>query len=117
MVDKIDMSLDEIIKSNGKRGGRVNSLRGQRRAGGGRGSLRGRRAGNTDGSRILKGRSRGAIQKSKYTRGDVNSAWKHDLYDGPKRSLKISNNIGTSKLLVSNLDFWGIRYRYTRIIC
>ncbi|XP_055381858.1 THO complex subunit 4 [Condylostylus longicornis] len=110
MVDKIDMSLDEIIKSNRqqKRGGKGGAIRTQRRrgagAGGRGGGLRGRRSGIIAGG-IIKGRNRGGAQNAKYTRGDVNSAWKHDLYDGPKRGLKTASSIGSSKLLVSNLDF------------
>lgn len=45
--------------------------------------------------------------------GDVNSAWKHDMYDGPRkggRSLTTGGGAGgasggVTKLLVSNLDF------------
>ncbi|KAB0795568.1 hypothetical protein PPYR_12407 [Photinus pyralis] len=110
MVDKIDMSLDDIIKSNrgGRRGG------GAKR--GGRGAIRagsGRRGGgnfrrSTGG--VQRGRSRGGIARQ-YTRGDVNSAWKHDLFEGygPRkvaaaRSL-VQSNVGPTKLMVSNLDF------------
>lgn len=38
--------------------------------------------------------------------GDVNSAWKHDMFDGVKKVGRGAiGNIGTTKLLVSNLDF------------
>lgn len=38
--------------------------------------------------------------------GDVNSAWKHDLYDGPKRVGGLGGSGPTgAKLLVSNLDY------------
>lgn len=38
--------------------------------------------------------------------GDVNSAWKHDMFDGIKKVGRGAiGNAGTTKLLVSNLDF------------
>ena len=38
--------------------------------------------------------------------GDVNSAWKHDMFDGVKKVGRGSvGGSGTTKLLVSNLDF------------
>ncbi|XP_036343991.1 THO complex subunit 4-like [Rhagoletis pomonella] len=107
MVDKIDMSLDEIIKSQKPKPivGRGPSIT---RRGGGR-PIRG--GGNADGRRrpaggaTLKGRNRGGgIQKAKFARGDVNSAWKHDMYDGPKRGI-LKGSSEVAKLLVSNLDY------------
>lgn len=117
MVDKIEMSLDDIIKSNrgqnrrpqganrgggpNRRGGAAN--RGAQRQGGRRvQSSSPRKPGG--GGVVLKGRGAGGIQKAKFSRGDVNSAWKHDMYDGPKRGgiLKTSDS---AKLLVSNLDY------------
>lgn len=58
------------------------------------------------------------MQKAK-SRGDVNSAWKHDMYDGPKRQRRgndgrmgagaarlLKSAVGEStKLMVTNLDF------------
>lgn len=41
----------------------------------------------------------------------MNSAWKHDLFEGGKKNLLrgavngLMNNSGTAKLLVSNLDY------------
>ncbi|KAF5272070.1 hypothetical protein FQA39_LY01153 [Lamprigera yunnana] len=112
MVDKIDMSLDDIIKSN--RGGR----RGAGAKRGGRGGIRGggggaRRGGGTfrrSSGGVQRGRNRGGIARP-YTRGDVNSAWKHDLFEGygPRkiaaaRSL-VQSSLGPTRLTVSNLDF------------
>uniref|UniRef100_A0A0K8TM95 Putative rrm motif-containing protein n=1 Tax=Tabanus bromius TaxID=304241 RepID=A0A0K8TM95_TABBR len=114
MVDKIEMSLDDIIKANkskptgAKRGGIRGLQRKGGRGGGGGGVFRGGQ--RTGGSGILKGRSRGGITRSKFPRGDVNSAWKHDMYDGPKRNggagLKVGGAPGSgAKLVVSNLDY------------
>ncbi|XP_052898309.1 THO complex subunit 4-A [Anopheles moucheti] len=130
MVDKIEMSLDEIIKSqksNRPRGGgrsggagRVNRRAGASGAGGNsRNGFRSggqRNGGASGGGGVLKGRNRGGISRARYGRGDVNSAWKHDMYEGPRKNrLLTSAGIssiggaggpgGVSKLLVSNLDF------------
>lgn len=110
MVDKIEMSLDDIIKSN-KKQKVATGARSMRRTGPIQ-KRYGRRAGGGSPRKgaegIPKGRNFG-IQKSKLSRGDVNSAWKHDMYDGPKRGvggiLKTSLNSDSSKLLVSNLDY------------
>lgn len=112
MVDKIEMSLDDIIKQT--KGSRTRGGGG----GGGGGSRRGRGAGSSPrrGARrvqrtsggIMRGRNRGGIVRSSlpYTRGDVNSAWKHDMFDGVKKVGRGAiGNAGTTKLLVSNLDF------------
>lgn len=48
-----------------------------------------------------------------YVQGDVNSAWKHDMFDGfavrkalaASRGLAATTGLGPTKLLVSNLDF------------
>uniref|UniRef100_A0A182JXN5 RRM domain-containing protein n=1 Tax=Anopheles christyi TaxID=43041 RepID=A0A182JXN5_9DIPT len=136
MVDKIEMSLDEIIKSQkstrprggGRSGGAARSSRrpvasggGGGGGGGGSGSARNgfrsggqRNGGASGGGGVLKGRSRGGISRARYGRGDVNSAWKHDMYEGPRKNRLLTAAAGgigaggpggAAKLLVSNLDF------------
>ncbi|XP_050076274.1 THO complex subunit 4 [Anopheles maculipalpis] len=129
MVDKIEMSLDEIIKSQkssrprggGGRAGGAGRL--NRRSGGSggasarNGSFRaGQRNGGASGGGggVLKGRNRGGISRARNGRGDVNSAWKHDMYEGPRKNRLLATAGlsglgggpgGAAKLLVSNLDF------------
>lgn len=126
MVDKIEMSLDDIIKSQkpqrgGGRGGLNKSGGGgprnlnRSRNGTGGGGFRQNRGGPMGGGGVLKGRSRGGIQRSKFSsRGDVNSAWKHDMYEGARKNRLLAaaglgggvgGGLGSSKLMVSNLDF------------
>lgn len=103
MVDKIEMSLDDIIKQN--KGGRV---RGGARRGRGTGSPRRGARGTSRISGVMRGRNRGGITRSTlpYTRGDVNSAWKHDMFEGVKKVGRGAiGSTGITKLLVSNLDF------------
>ena len=115
MTDKIDMSLDDIIKKNksargAKRGG------GGGRGGGARGA--GRRASTGTPRRGGgAGAGRGGVRRSASAgrqggRGSFRSggprntegSWKHDMYDGPKRGGVLSTG-GPGKLVVSNLDF------------
>ncbi|WAQ97151.1 ALRF2-like protein [Mya arenaria] len=122
MGDKIDMSLDDIIKSNkkpgrgGGRGGRGAGGRGNRgrqsrgAGGGGRGVFRGgvqkRRQGGRGGNRSF-GRTP--------PKGNTDDVWQHDMYDGSgaaaiKRLRSPGGGLqtGSGKLHISNLDF-GVR--------
>lgn len=112
MVDKIEMSLDDIIKqtkgSRARGGGGGGSGSGRRSRGAGNSPRRGARRSQRVGGGVIRGRNRGGIVRSSlpYTRGDVNSAWKHDMFDGLKKVGRgVIGNAGTTKLLVSNLDF------------
>lgn len=107
MVDRIEMALDDIIKAS-KKGGRGGGGGRQfdNKRPGGRGGFRNSRPS----SGILRGRNRGGVTKaSSYTRGDVNSTWKHDMFNefGERKIVQRSGAIttGPAKLLVSNLDF------------
>lgn len=133
MVDKIEMSLDEIIKSQKtsrpRGGGRAGGAgRPNRRPGGGAGGAGGGSSrngfrsdqqrngasgsGGGGGGGVLKGRNRGGISRARFGRADV-SAWKHDMYDPTRRVGRVlttggaggGSSGGVTKLLVSNLDF------------
>uniref|UniRef100_UPI00358FB86D THO complex subunit 4 n=1 Tax=Myxine glutinosa TaxID=7769 RepID=UPI00358FB86D len=114
MADKLDMSLDDIIKQNhgrgNGRGGRAGFAgrrgRGARggRAAGGRGFGFGGRGGGTFGL------SGPALQTVSFKRGRgralpfvrplrLPARWQHDMFDG------VSTQEKGGKLLVSNLDF------------
>lgn len=121
MGDKIDMSLDDIIKLNKKpgrgRGGQRrggNNLRGGRRpfqnrsrGGGGRGTFRGG---------VQKRRPMGNRSPSFTRTKQVPDVWKHDLFDGGVSTGRrggfssgggglTTGGGGTGKLHISNLDF------------
>ncbi|XP_071491975.1 THO complex subunit 4-A-like [Diadema antillarum] len=120
MGDKIDMSLEDIIKLNktnrqGRGGrGRGGGNRGRGRGGGG-GGLRGGRGGGRGagggGGPMRRQRGGGAGRPSPYARPkQLPDQWQHDMYEsggGIRRSgvgLSSGGN-APGKLLVSNLDF------------
>jgi len=124
MSDKLDLSLDDIIKQTKKprRGGPRGGGRGAGR-GSGRGTSRGRGAGSGQrrggggggvfrGGVNQRGRRTGSYQKPK----ELPDVWQHDMYDGNSGGFRSRGNaaaaprsgggVSTSgKLLVSNLDF------------
>ncbi|PSN53253.1 THO complex subunit 4 [Blattella germanica] len=111
MVDKIEMSLDDIIKSSKQSRGPA----GRRGRGGQRGlQRRGGRGGPRGNLGPVRSPRRGSISRSApYSRGDINSKWQHDMFDGSgtKKMGRMggfsigSVASGPAKLLVSNLDF------------
>jgi THO complex subunit 4 len=116
MSDKIDMSLDDIIKKNKtpRGGGRGRgSGRGGRGATRGAGATtRGGRKASVGGGRGGRGASRGGGRgrggagrsRSPYSRGNPDNSWNHDMFDGPRRG-GVTTSGGPGKLVVSNLDF------------
>ncbi|XP_056263079.1 THO complex subunit 4 [Pseudoliparis swirei] len=121
MADKMDMSLDDIIKQNRQQrgGGRGGRGRGRGVSGGGRGGP-GRLAvsgggfgGRGGGSGLMRGRqslSRARGRPTPYSRPkQLPEKWQHDMYDngfsgfsGPAGGAGVETG---GKLLVSNLDF------------
>lgn len=114
MADKVDMSLDDIIKQTRGRGrGRSGGRGGGGSGGRGRGRGRGQRGGAMRGVRSPRGR---VSKPQPYSRPNkMPDVWEHDMFDGPDRRraggrgtgrIAAGGNIGgIGKLLVSNLDF------------
>ncbi|KAG5263129.1 hypothetical protein AALO_G00282890 [Alosa alosa] len=122
MADKMDMSLDDIIKQNksqrggGGRGGRGG--RGRGGAGGGRGGGVGRlggsggfggRGGGSGPMRSRQNLSRGRGRPTPYSRPkQLPDKWQHDMFDNGFSTMGGGGGGGVEtggKLLVSNLDF------------
>ncbi|XP_064086500.1 THO complex subunit 4-like [Macrobrachium nipponense] len=104
MVSSVDMSLEDIIKTNkirpgnrrggGSGAGRRGARQGQRAGGGGGGAPAVRRGG---GSRPTFSSS--SSSSSSAPRGNIDGKWSHDLFQGP------GPKSGPVKLVLSNLDF------------
>ncbi|XP_075879961.1 THO complex subunit 4 isoform X1 [Nelusetta ayraudi] len=125
MTDKMDMSLDDIIKQNRQQRGRGGGGRGRGRGGtgGGRGGGAGRlgisgggfggRGGGSGPMRSRQNLSRGRARPTPYSRPkQLPDKWQHDMYDngysGFNGAAGGSGGAGMEtggKLLVSNLDF------------
>ncbi|GFV63844.1 hypothetical protein TNCV_1083951 [Trichonephila clavipes] len=101
MSDKLDMSLDDIIKQNkgqfrlrGRGGARNRGTRGRSRGGG-----------NFAGNMIRPRANRARSRPMPYSRPkELPDKWQHDLFDGGISS-RSSLTTGLTKLLVSNLDY------------
>ncbi|XP_074031541.1 THO complex subunit 4-like [Leptinotarsa decemlineata] len=108
MKNKIEMSLDDIIKStkNPRRSGRTRGS--GREDNQRRGNFRNSGRSGSSGT-ALRGRRRGVSRS--YTRGDVNVALNHDLFDGfgsrkvAAARAAVQATMGPTKLVISNLHF------------
>ncbi|KAI1896709.1 hypothetical protein AGOR_G00097600 [Albula goreensis] len=122
MADKMDMSLDDIIKQNKQQrgGGGGRGGRGGRGRGGGRGGNVGRiggsgaggfgsRGGGSGPMRNRQNLSRGRSRPTPYSRPkQLPDKWQHDLFDSGYGAGTGGGGAGVEtggKLLVSNLDF------------
>ncbi|KAJ7989387.1 hypothetical protein DPEC_G00304020 [Dallia pectoralis] len=126
MADKMDMSLDDIIKQNRQRGGgggRGGRGRGRGGTGGGRGGAGGvgrgaavggfgGRGGGSGPMRNRANLSRGRARPTPYSRPkQLPDKWQHDMYGNHGFNVNVGGGGGGAgvetggKLLVSNLDF------------
>lgn len=85
MIDKIEMSLDDIIQSNRGKGG---AKRGGAKRGGSTRGGQNRPQGTKPAGAVIKGRQRGGITRSKYTR----VSWRAGILE--KAIWRITNNGG-----------------------
>lgn len=108
MAEKMDMSLDDIIKMNQQSGGRGRGGRG------GRGGVRPfRRRRSISGG--FRGVSRGGVQRRRDFRQpapfirttEVPDVWEHDMFedDRPSRGSRPLGAQKSAKLIITNLDY------------
>ncbi|XP_014285193.1 THO complex subunit 4 [Halyomorpha halys] len=119
MVDKVDMSLDDIIKQNKikfptrrMRGSGSNNRGSFARGGRGRTNRVSGGGGGGGGGVIRRRNTFGNVRSTPYQRGgDINGRWQHDMFNdnfrirGGGGSGGGGGGGGLAKLLVSNLDF------------
>ncbi|XP_038064213.1 THO complex subunit 4-A-like [Patiria miniata] len=117
MTEKIDMSLEDIIKMNktnkrggGRgRGGRGRGAGGQTRGGAVGGRTRGGSGAGVGGA--IRRQNRGGARPTPYSRPkQVPDQWQHDMYEGAgsgryRTSGTISGQNQQGRLVVSNLDY------------
>jgi len=103
MAEKMDMSLDDIIKLDGISGRRRGGAGGRGRGRGGAGGFSGR--GNARGAGRFGGQRGRQTPYSRPTTRQSQDKWQHDMYDGGKGRVGGGGGGGSAQLLVSNLDF------------
>lgn len=107
MVNKMDMSLDDIIKANKIKGGLRRGGGGAGRGGRGRGRGLRRGFGTGRGRPGPVQRPAGGNRNTFGQRGNVDGRWSHDMYQGGGGGGGggMRQMSGPAKLLISNLDF------------